>query len=88
MTSAEFWSITLPEVFVHLEASWFIQREAMDLMKAQAWWTAALSGQERLQPLAEFLDLKPKQKVRRDKPQSLEALKSEWRGFFNRARQA
>ena len=58
----------------------------MDMMKASAWWTAALSGGAKLPELKELLSHEPKR--RRDKPQSLKQLKGEWAAFFARARPA
>jgi hypothetical protein len=86
MTSAEFWTSTIAEISMYLECAWLAQRDALDMMKAGAWWTAALSGQERLPKLTDVLT--PGRKPRVDKPESLAVLKDEWRAFFNRARTA
>ena len=82
MRPAEFWSSTLPEISVYLEGTREAQRDALDMMKASAWWTAALSGQEKLPRLQDLISREPAK--RKDKPQSLDSIMDEWKTFFAR----
>ena len=86
MRPAEFWCSTLPEINVFLEGTALAYRDAADLAKLGAWYSAVLAGQERLTPLEELLEHKPKS--RRERRQGKEEVIQQWKSFFARRKRA